>query len=320
MDTLSKFIIYTDGSFHNIGRNKKSGIAFLYIFPDTQEEILAYSFVSVEKSTQTELLAIIYSIKYFIKMDIHCDFIEILCDDISIVDFFNNKEHIICQNSMWKKPSGKPIRKCVEVWHELSYLVSSFPEGKIVFLKADKGNEYNKLVHDYANTAAKLGRSQDNTLYTKRRVNKLTEFNKPQIQNFSDIQKEVACTIYINNDKPWQIPTTAPKIRVVPKGKKIKWINAIAGDVSIIATNDIVLTESIHFNCKSINLQGLLKRYAKNMTIDKPIAVRSIDNNKYALVMGLSRFIVAKVLNIPTLSAFITEHSFNEFKQKFDAD
>lgn len=100
----------------------------------------------------------------------------------------------------------------------------------------------------------------------------------------------------------------------------ITWLDVINQDTVSINTADIILTEDVHLKCKKLNLQGNMQKFAKNMTIDKPIAIKRIDNNKYALVMGLTRLIMAKTLGIPAIPCILTELNFNEFKQQCDVE
>lgn len=50
---------------------------------------------------------------------------------------------------------------------------------------------------------------------------------------------------------------------------------------------------------------------------DFTVAVRKIDEDKYALVSGIARYIIAKVFN-ENLSAYVTDLTREEFASEFE--
>lgn len=316
---MDKVTIYTDGSYINIGK-KCAGIAFLYMFSDFQIQTIGYSSVSVYNSTESEILAIIYALKYLISSNIEYDFIEIRCDNIGIVDFFRKKVYIEYRNKGWKKANGKPINRCTKILHELTSIFISFPEGRVVFIKADKSDKGNKIAHRFARIASNLVASTKNSLYIKKRAINNDEFSSSQVIDFLKIEQEASFTILTSDAKVWET-AYCPKMEKEEKlNRMVKWLELINQDIVSINTANIILTEDVHLKCKKLNLQGNIQKCARSMMIDKPIAVKELGENKYTLVMGLTRLIIAKTLGIPTIPCIVTELNFNEFMKKYNIE
>jgi hypothetical protein len=89
-------------------------------------------------------------------------------------------------------------------------------------------------------------------------------------------------------------------------------------DIEYIARKDIVLTEKIHLETKSIMFNGVFKAIAEKQVINKPIVVKKIDNEKYSLVMGMRNYIAAKVFELEKVPVIVVKDiSHDEFVKKY---
>lgn len=96
----------------------------------------------------------------------------------------------------------------------------------------------------------------------------------------------------------------------IPKSKeRIKWWKE--DQVVEIDTNNILIIEDIHMDAKNINYFGMLRNIQdyKDLT---PIVIRPIEENKYALVMGMKIFTAAKIMNRNKIKAVIVEKYHKE--------
>ena len=84
-------------------------------------------------------------------------------------------------------------------------------------------------------------------------------------------------------------------------------------EIVYIDTHDIIITEEIHLNCNSLNFGTLFRTAAESQEISYPIAVKPLGNGKYALVVGITRLITAKLFDIPRVPCVITDFSNEEF-------
>ena len=77
-----------------------------------------------------------------------------------------------------------------------------------------------------------------------------------------------------------------------------------------IPFTDIILQEKTHLNNANFKLGRM------DPTHVKPMTVKRIADNKYALVMGLKSFVMAKLLDIETVPAILCDITFNELAEK----
>jgi hypothetical protein len=100
------------------------------------------------------------------------------------------------------------------------------------------------------------------------------------------------------------------------KLKHITWYTP--EEIKEINVSDITLTEDIHLNVQNFVFKINLKELSKTRNISVPIAVRAIDQGKYALVTGAARYYAAKILDIQKIPAVITDMGHDEFvKERF---
>lgn len=98
--------------------------------------------------------------------------------------------------------------------------------------------------------------------------------------------------------------------------KYVSWY--VPDEIKEINVNDISLTEDIHLNVQNFVFKINLKDISKTRKITTPIAVRPIEEGKYALVTGAARYYAAKILDIQTIPAVITDMEHDEFvKERF---
>jgi len=77
-----------------------------------------------------------------------------------------------------------------------------------------------------------------------------------------------------------------------------------------IPFKNIVLEEKAHLNHANFKLGRLDQKHVKPMT------VKQIADNKYALVMGLKSFVTAKLLDMETVSVILCDINFTELTEK----
>jgi ribonuclease HI len=302
---MSRIIIYTDGSYSD----KKAGISFLSIFTGTQKRQIAYAPAAAENSTEAELLASIYALKYILKSASCREIIEIRCDEKNIVNFARKRQYKEYQKRNWQNGNGDAIKKSVGLWYELACLLEFIGEDRIKFVKVNSHDCSNKLVDKYSKIARGLDLSGKKQLNIKDCISSKHAVEKHI--DFSEVENEVACTINGITLEPWTIPY---------KNKSIKWYDSSMEDIVLINTEDIVLCEKVHFDCREINLQGHLGRYADGTTTVNPIAVRTLNNGKYGLTMGLTRYIVSKTLSLPKIPCIVTNYNFETMKAAYDIE
>ena len=315
---MDKITIYTDGSY-NKNHTKCAGIAFLYLHSESQVHTIGYSSIFVNNSSQAEILAVIYALKYLKYLNIECDYIEVRCDDINIIDFFNSKKFIKYPIKEWKKSDNEFMIDTKQLWYEFTCIINNFKGSKLIFKKEKRGSQCNKVVHRYAQTASALNNAKDKLLYINKGKKMYSEFDSSEMINFLEIKEETACTLFINDVKLCEIAHSHSGKKSKKESEKIiKWFDVIEQNTIDINTSNIILTEDTHLKCQRLKFNGSFKKYAKSMYIDKPIAVRKVSSEKYALVMGLTRLVVAKVLGIPTIPCIVTEFNYSELKQKYE--
>ena len=84
--------------------------------------------------------------------------------------------------------------------------------------------------------------------------------------------------------------------------------------VQKINEDQIVIVEELHIRGKDrINLNKTIERFKDKNIIDKKIVIKSINNNKYALVMGLKWLLIARELKKP-LTCIIVDASYTHRK------
>lgn len=96
--------------------------------------------------------------------------------------------------------------------------------------------------------------------------------------------------------------------------KYIPWRKAIDESEFIeLDPNKVILEDEEHMNAQFNWMDFKKGRNIKEFTV----AVRKIDEDKYALVSGMGRYIVAKVFNMK-LSAYVTDLTREEFSKEFE--
>jgi hypothetical protein len=80
-----------------------------------------------------------------------------------------------------------------------------------------------------------------------------------------------------------------------------------------VSVRDIVLVEEIHLKTKNFVFHHNLDEYKRNYINFSPVIVRPIENNKYALVAGASRYFSAKIMDIQEIPAVIKDMDHDKF-------
>ncbi|MCU9810188.1 hypothetical protein LEQ06_19820 [Paraclostridium sp. AKS46] len=100
----------------------------------------------------------------------------------------------------------------------------------------------------------------------------------------------------------------------VANKKYIPWRKAVDESEFIeLDPAKVILEDDEHINAQFNWMDFKKGRNIKEFTV----AVRKIDEDKYALVSGIGRYIVAKVFNMK-LSAYVTDLTREEFANEFD--
>lgn len=96
--------------------------------------------------------------------------------------------------------------------------------------------------------------------------------------------------------------------------KYIPWRNTVDdSEFIVLDPAKVILEDEDHINAQFNWLDLKKGRTYTNYTV----AVRKIDEDKYALVSGIGRYIVAKIFN-KKLSAYVTDLTREEFVEEFD--
>lgn len=74
-------------------------------------------------------------------------------------------------------------------------------------------------------------------------------------------------------------------------------------EIVMINPNDIILEEEVHLKGIPIFLRNV--EYYKSNPMKRPLIIRPLDNGRYALVMGIIRYAIARLLNIGEVPAII---------------
>lgn len=289
--------IYTDGSF----KKNKAGISFLIVSPG-KSKILGYTNLRCKKNIQAELQAVIHALQYLlnISMSLENQKIEIITDEISIVDVFSSQKYKIWDACQWKKENGGAVIKCAEEWFILSCLVKKIGDMTICFYKTSKRDSQNKVVHDYANYARKLQFCKKNNIHIMEAEND-GDFVFKEIVNTSE---NIEVKEILIMKRPWKSNKNKADF---------KWYIEGQHEIVYIDTHDIIITEEIHLNCNSLCFGTLFRTAAEFHEISYPIAVKPLEYGKYALVVGITRLITAKLFDIPRVPCVITDFSNEEF-------
>lgn len=308
---MKKITICCAGSF----QNKKSGFAAAIYYEDLIREIdVIYSNSSCNTSHIAELQAVISGLEYvqqkfnLIDSDIT---IEVKTDAITIVEFMENRKFEEWDKVSWRR-GNKPIHAEVRERYKLSYICKEIGIERIKFIKTDnKSDKVHKMSHHYAKQALSLN------LFKKEHYNLLKSANLHDYKkNHYKAENIVIQETKLDRTKS-QMPWTKNQIRKQEK-LKINWLEYIKEEsIEDIAIKDIILAEDVHLKAQEVNLNGKLAKYLKTRTIDRPILVRRIESNKYILVLGITRFIAAKVLDFDSIPGILTELNYEEIINKF---
>lgn len=121
--------------------------------------------------------------------------------------------------------------------------------------------------------------------------------------------------------KPLDTKTDSPETTTITKKMKenLPSRNSLDGivrewrknnEITQIPFKNIVLEEKAHLNHANFKLGRLDTAHVKPMT------VKQIADNKYALVMGLKSFVTAKLLDMETVPVILCDINFNELTEK----
>lgn len=85
-----------------------------------------------------------------------------------------------------------------------------------------------------------------------------------------------------------------------------------------IPLDSIVLYEDIHFSDLKLNISSkAMKNIGKTKRLDTPIVVRKLGNDKFGLIFGMSRYILAKIHNVKLVPCVIENKGYNQLAQEY---
>jgi hypothetical protein len=138
-------------------------------------------------------------------------------------------------------------------------------------------------------------------------------------------EKAVELAKEIINEKPKEVkpPEVKKPVKQEPKPKEERpkkkydrgqyvpsdWYKP--EEVINIDTRDLILVEKTHLRLQRLDMNGVLYKL-NSQEVNFVVAVRPIENGKYALVMGIRGYIIAKLLNKETIRAVIRDCEYSE--------
>lgn len=89
-----------------------------------------------------------------------------------------------------------------------------------------------------------------------------------------------------------------------------------------IPTKYIELVEKVHINSNfKLEMDAkIFRKLHKDKKLKSPLVVRKLENNKYGLVMGFQKYVLAKVLNFENVEAIVTEKTHEELMKSLNAE
>lgn len=109
--------------------------------------------------------------------------------------------------------------------------------------------------------------------------------------------------------------TYTKKKKAIPKA----WYDELTDNLVEIDLDDVSLTEKAHLSAYTVSVTGLSKVKEQGY-VKAPIAVRQLEDGKYALVAGYKPYIQSKLLNFKTIKAYITDLNHHDFVFQFNLD
>ncbi|MDF2800668.1 MAG: hypothetical protein K0S61_571 [Anaerocolumna sp.] len=99
------------------------------------------------------------------------------------------------------------------------------------------------------------------------------------------------------------------------KQNSMPWYQKDIHNTQVVELNvdNIVLKDEIHLKTKKLDLAGILYIASNTKQIRAPIVVRRVDEDTFALVIGLKSYCVAKILGIKKINAHITDLNRDAF-------
>lgn len=308
---LNKVICYTDASYSN----ENSGVCFhINNLLDINKLTIVYGNCNSKSALQSELQAIIIACKFILISELDKFEIEIRTDCAIIVDIMQSKVYRKWDRKNWKKAKGKrAVCDCVDEIFMIKSIVDILGEDRVKFVKVKSYKDLkNRLADKYANFARKMDLIKPNWCY---KLELPTDCNKIENTENSTLFKLDVSNLGLENmEKPWkkkELPLQKSKIK-----EKIKWYTQdMKNSIVQIDTNLITLYEDIHLKCREIDFNGIMAKVARNKTIDLPLLVRPIANNKYALVFNIRNYLISKALNIESVPCIITNLNHSAFEE-----
>jgi|GEM_PF-2339225 len=277
----NKLVVYVDGSY----RNKKGGWGYLYYFNNNfANQVMGSGACTLKDNNQAEIVACIKAIEN-IEIDRNIEYIEVRSDFLEMVKVMNQVAQFYYTSL--GDIATKLGRQNTVLTIKLAQLIIQ-SDYTIKFSKASKKDVSNLKVHNLAKQAL-------NTV----------EIGEDDIQDIykSDLQKKFNTEVI-----SYQVANEETK-GIVSRANK----NDIETQLVEVDINKVILCDEMHLRTQSIYFSGLLYESKKSNKVDTAIVIRKLKCDRYALVLGIRSYCIAKILGINRVNALITRLSRKEF-------
>jgi ribonuclease HI len=309
---MKHITVNTDASY----KNKKASMGAAIKYGGEEELEIIYGNMRGKTSQQAELIGAISGLEYVfesVERENGDYFIELRTDQEGIVNFIENRLYLEWDKVSWVR-GNSPICSHPREWYKLMLLCKGFGLDKI---KAVKVNNKNDVVHRIAHFFARLGLKENS--FKARHFKKLEGIN---LNNYQSLSHEIS-DLYIEefpldrskSKMPWCLAKREKKGKD-DAGENINWLEKWDHEPVEIEVENIYIHEPKHLASEIINFRRFAEYHEKGF-IDTPIAVKRITGNRFSLVMGISRLVMAKALGIKTIPTYITEHCRDELLESF---
>ncbi|MBK5240556.1 hypothetical protein [Clostridium sp.] len=310
---MAKFIIYTDGNY----RNNKGGFGVKIInTEDDKGSIILYGKSKSNGSYQSEVAAVSEGLNFFNEKIIPVlngqeYFIELRIDLLSIIKIFNCHGYKKIKKRFSNSERIPKINENQSVTLKLINLFDTFAKGCVRFKKVNKKDINNVIVDKFAAFAIKSEpiESYERHILMQEHVEEaLSVVEMSELSNFHINEELIDKSIknIIESSKLIEKQDTLIKLYADNK------VNTI-----MVPVNKIIVTESIHLNCKTMAYNGGLKKIAKTGNISRPVVVRDIGNGYYSLICGALALFSAKIVSLDEIPVLITTLNIGDFREKY---
>lgn len=279
----NKLVVYVDGSY----RNKKGGWGYLYYFNNNfTNQVIGSGACILKDNNQAEIVACIKALENIeIDRNIDVDYIEVRSDYLEMVKVMNQVTQFYYTSL--SDIENKLGRQNTVLTIKLAQLIIQ-SDYTIKFYKASKKDISNLKVHNLAKHALNTVEIEVDDVQERYKSVMWKKFNT----------EVISCQVANEKTKD-----------IVPWANK----NDIGTQLVEVDIKKVMLCDEMHLRTQSIYFGDFLYKSKKNNKLDAAIVIRKLESDKYALVLGIRSYCIAKILGINKVNAFITELSRKEF-------